>query len=90
MRAWTFVKGLWQGADGAAEEKVDPVRGKVAKRLDRLPTGDVLDWADSVGSGLAKALDDYRKQATPESLLEARRGAQSLLGVLDVLSRREA
>jgi hypothetical protein len=72
------------------EEKVDPVRAKVAKRLDRLPTGDVLDWADSVGSGLAKTLDDYRKQATPESLLEAHRGAQSLLGVLDVLSKREA
>jgi hypothetical protein len=73
-----------------SEEKIDPVRAKVAKRLDRLPSGDVLDWADSVGSGLAKALDDYRKQATPESLLEAHRGAQSLLGVLDVLSRREA
>jgi hypothetical protein len=72
------------------EEVVDPVRAKVAKRLDRLPSGDVLDWADSVGSGLAKALDDYRKQATPESLLEAHRGAQSLLGVLDVLSKREA
>jgi hypothetical protein len=51
---------------------------------------DVLDWADSVGSGLAKALDDYRKQATPESLAEARQGAQSLLGVLDVLERRQA
>jgi hypothetical protein len=72
------------------EEKVDPIREKVSKRLDRLATGDVLDWADSVGSGLAKALDDYRKQATPESLLEAHRGAQSLLGVLDVLSKREA
>jgi hypothetical protein len=72
------------------EEVVNPVRAKVAKRLDRLPSGDVLDWADSVGSGLAKALDDYRKQATPESLLEAHRGAQSLLGVLDVLSKREA
>lgn len=89
MRAWTFVKGLWQGADGAVGEKVDPVRSKVAKRLDRLPTGDVLDWADSVGSGLAKALNDYRRQGAPESLLEARRGAHSLLGVLDVLDRRE-
>lgn len=90
MRAWAFLKGLWQGADGAAGEEVDPVRAKAAKRLDRLPTVDVLNWADEVGSGLARALDDYRKQATPESLLEAHRGAQSLLGVLDVLSRREA
>ncbi len=90
MRSWAFLKGLWQGADGAAEERIDPIREKAAKRLDRLPTVDVLDWADSVGSGLAKALDDYRRQATQESLLEAHRGAQSLLGVLDVLSRRES
>ncbi|MDX3260823.1 hypothetical protein PV336_16520 [Streptomyces sp. MI02-2A] len=89
MRAWAVVKGLWQGADGAAEE-VDPIRRKAASRLDRLPTADILDWADTVGSGLAKAIDDYRKQATPESLMEARRGAQSLLGVLDVLDRRQA
>lgn len=89
MRAWAFVKGLWQGADGA-QDSVDPAREKVARRLDRLPTVDVLDWADSVGSGLAKALDDYRKQDTPESLAEARQGAQSLLGVLDVLERRQA
>jgi hypothetical protein len=88
VRAWAFLKGLWQGADGAATP-TDPTRAKAAKRLDRLPTVDVLDWADSVGSGLAKALDDYRKQATPESLLEARSGAQGLLGVLDVLIRRE-
>jgi hypothetical protein len=80
------VKRILRGG----EERTDPIRSKAAKRLDRLPTGDVLDWADAVGSGLARALDDYRKQATPESLLEARQGAQSLLGVLDVLSRREA
>lgn len=86
MRSWADVKRVLRGG----EEKLDPVREKVAKRLDRLPTVDVLNWADSVGSGLAKALDDYRKQASPESLLEAHRGAQSLLGVLDVLSKREA
>jgi hypothetical protein len=80
------VKRILRGG----EEGIDPIREKAAKRLDRLPTVDVLDWGDSVGSGLAKALDDYRKQATPESLLEAHRGAQSLLGVLDVLSKREA
>ncbi|MER5754425.1 hypothetical protein [Streptomyces sp. NPDC002088] len=86
MRSWADVKRALRGG----EEKTDPVRAKVAKRLDRLPTVDVLNWADTVGSGVAQALDDYRKQATPESLLEAHRGTQSLLGVLDVLSRREA
>lgn len=86
MRAWTYLTGLFKGADGFT----DPVREKAAKRLDRLPTADVLNWGDAVGSGLAKALDDYRKEASPESLAEARRGAQSLLAVLDVLDRRKA
>jgi hypothetical protein len=80
------VKRALRGGEGT----INPIRAKAAKRLDRLATGDVLDWADAVGSGLAKALDDYRKQSTPESLLEAHQGAQSLLGVLDVLSKREA
>jgi hypothetical protein len=80
------VKRALRGGEGT----IDPIRAKATKRLDRLATGDVLDWADAVGSGLAKALDDYRKQSTPESLLEAHQGAQSLLGVLDVLSKREA
>lgn len=72
-----------------AEGEQDPTRTKAAKRLNRLPTPDVLNWADQVGSGIAKALDDYRKQDSPESLTEARQGAQSLLGVLDVLEGRE-
>lgn len=67
---------------------VDPIRRKVAKRLARLPTMDVLNWADAVGSGTAKALDDYRREARPEILSEARRGAQSLLGCLDALEGR--
>lgn len=86
MRAWDFLKGLWQGADGVIE--LDRVREKASKRLDRLATTDVLNWADAVGSGLARALDDYRKDGQPESLAEARQGVQSLLGVLDVLDRR--
>jgi hypothetical protein len=89
MRAWTYVKAFWKGADGVIEPDY-AVRDKVAKRLVRLPSADVLNWADSVGSGVAKALDDYRKQGSPESLAEARQGAQSLLGVLDVLDRRQA
>lgn len=84
MRAWAFLRGRRNGADGG----VDPVRSKVAKRLDRLPSTDVLEWADNVGSGVARALDDYRRGSGPESLAEARQGVLSLLGVLDVLDRR--
>lgn len=85
MLTWTDVTRVLRGGG----EQVDPVRQKVSKRLDRLPTVDVLNWADEVGSGLARALDDYRRQSTPEPA-GGPQGAQSLLGVLDVLSSREA
>lgn len=84
MRAWADVKVRLR----RKEETVDPVRRKVAKRLDRLPSSDVLEWADSVGSGVARALGDYRRDGAAESLAEARQGVLSLLGVLDVLDRR--
>lgn len=84
MRSWADVKALFR----RTEETVDPVRAKVSKRLGRMAEVDVLDWADNVGSGVARALQDYRKDGSSESLAEARRGVQSLLGVLDALDAR--
>lgn len=69
--------------------EVDSVRVKASARLGRLKTPEVLNWADQAGSGVAKALDDYRRLGGRESLLEARDGISALAGVLDVLLSRE-
>lgn len=72
------------------EFKPDKIRAKAAKRLERLNTTDVLSWADQAGTGIAKALDDYRRLSLDESLLEAQNGISALAGAVDVLSRRAA
>jgi hypothetical protein len=66
----------------------DPARRKARERMSRLPIGEILDWADQAGSGVAKALNDYRRDGTSESLEDARVGLQTLLGVVEELQSR--
>lgn len=66
----------------------DSVREKAKKRVSRVSTPDILNWADNAGSGVAKALDDYRRLGDKGSLDEAQRGISALAGVLDVLVDR--
>jgi len=69
--------------------ETDSVRNKAEQRMSRLPTPEVLNWADQAGTGVAKALDDYRRLGKRESLVEAQNGISALAGVLDVLLNRE-
>jgi hypothetical protein len=78
---------MW-GTTRAREES--PLRIKARKRMTRLPESDVLNWTDQAGTGVAKALDDYRRLGTPESLQEAREGLEALLGCIDALEGRRA
>lgn len=70
------------------EPDSDSVRHKAEQRLSRLPTPEVLNWADQAGTGVAKALDDFRRLGERESLVEAQEGVSALAGVLDVLLSR--
>lgn len=72
------------------EKTPDALRAKAAKRLARLATPDVMNWADQAGTGVAKALDDYRRIGDRQSLLEAQEGVAALAGVLDVLLARDS
>lgn len=85
-RVWWFERE--RGSRDRARE-ADSVREKAEQRLARLSTPEVLNWADQAGSGVAKALDDYRRLGERESLLEAQDGISALAGVLDVLLNRE-
>lgn len=69
---------------------VDPIRAKAAERLSRLGNPDILNWADQAGTGIAKALDDYRRLGDFGSLQEAEDALSALAGVVDVLKRRHA
>lgn len=62
---------------------------KAYKRLRKLSTGEILDWADTAGSGIAKALMDYRKTGGLDPLNEAEMGLETLLASTQVLKERE-
>jgi hypothetical protein len=66
----------------------DKRRTLAYKRLKKLPTTEVLNWADSTGSGIVKALDDYRRLGQAVSLEEAKQGLWALIGVVDALEER--
>lgn len=66
----------------------DRLRAKARKRLSRLGTHEILNWADMAGSGMAKGLDDYRRNADAESLAEIRNGLIALLAAVDEITGR--
>lgn len=67
----------------------DKVREKVTRRVSRLPEAELLDWADVVGSGIARTLREYQRSHEPELLEEAREAISALQGVIDTLADRE-
>lgn len=66
----------------------DPTRAKARKRLGMLPNHEILNWADQAGSGVAKALDDFRRLGDPDALRDAEAGVAAIAGAIDVLTRR--
>lgn len=66
----------------------DNVREKVARRVSRLSEGELLDWADVAGSGIARTLRDYHRSHEPELLQEAQEAVSALQGVIDTLTER--
>lgn len=72
----------------ARADETDSVRQRAEERLSRLQTTDILNWADQCGTGVAKALDDYRRLGETDSLIEAQNGVSALAGVIDVLLDR--
>lgn len=66
----------------------DAIREKAKRRLGRLATPDVMNWADGVGTGIAKAIDDFRRTGETLALQEAQEGVSALAGAIDVLVQR--
>jgi hypothetical protein len=66
----------------------DPIRSLAAERMERLSTSEILDWMDVAGSGVARALQDYRRHGNEDYLSDARNGIDSLRGCIDVIESR--
>lgn len=59
------------------------------RRVSKMSTRQMLDWADSAGSGMARAIDDYRKDRDVISLEEVRTALVALSAVIDELEARQ-
>jgi len=57
-------------------------------RVRRLPTSEILQWADTAGAGVARALSDHQRDGNPDSLEDAYTGLLTMLGVVEELRDR--
>lgn len=62
---------------------------RAERRVRRLPRVELLDWADTAGTGVAQALHNYRRAPSTQSLKDAADGAMTLGVILAELVERE-
>jgi hypothetical protein len=60
-----------------------------SKRVSKLSTTDLLDWADAAGSGMAKGFMDFRKHGDYASLEDIGLGMITLQAVVYELKARK-
>jgi hypothetical protein len=71
-----------------APEPQNELKARATRRLSLLDSYAILDWADQAGSGVARALSDYRREGVGYSLEEAKMGLEGLLAGVEILLSR--
>jgi len=61
---------------------------RAQKRVERLSTPEILQWADTAGAGISRALSDYQREGSRDSLEDAYTGLLTMLGVVEELRNR--
>lgn len=61
---------------------------KVQKRVQTLPTAELLSWTDQILYSVGRNLSSWQKSQNSFSLEEARMGAEALHAILDTLKER--
>ena len=65
-----------------------PFSEKIAKRVRRIPTGDLAVWADQSIYELGRLLAIYERNRTPEAIKELTDGAEALHAVINEINKR--
>jgi hypothetical protein len=65
-----------------------PFSEKVAKRVSKIPTGELELWTDQAIYELGRCLSSYQKSRDQFYLDEARQGAEALHAVIEELHKR--
>ena len=61
---------------------------KVQKRVNSIPTAELVTWTDQIMYSVGRNLSAWQKSQSSFSLEEARVGAEALHAILDALSER--
>jgi hypothetical protein len=61
---------------------------KVQRRVNSLPTQELLSWTDQIMYSVGRNLSAWQKTQYKDNLEEARMGAESLSAILNTLSER--
>jgi len=64
------------------------ITAKARTRVERLPSSEILLWADVAGAGIARALSDHQRDGNRDSLEDAYEGLLTMLGVVEELRAR--
>ena len=73
------------------DQPLDAERQKALRRVRKMSTHELLNWADAATMGIDKGFQDYRKEGDPVSLEEIRIGLVGLEAItLELLIRDEA
>lgn len=65
-----------------------PFSEKVAKRISKIPTGELEMWIDQANYELGRCMSLYMKSRDTHYLQEALTGAEALHAVVDELNKR--
>jgi len=70
------------------EEQPKVEKTKIQKRVEKLSTQELMGWADQAIFGVGRAMSDWQRFGSPDSLEEAILGAEALHEVLKILKER--
>lgn len=65
-----------------------PFSEKIAKRVSKIPTGDLTTWADQSIYEMGRLLSAYERNRTKEAMDELSTGAEALHAVVHELNKR--
>ena len=76
------------GKKESKEPWTKPFTPEVAKRVSRIPTGELEMWTDQAIYELGRCLSGWQKSRSDVYLEEARKGAEALHAVVEELFKR--
>lgn len=61
---------------------------KLEARVEKIPTPDLLQWAEQALFGIGRSLSDWQRGNSREALVEAEQGSEALHAVMRELRKR--